>query len=330
MSFRIRKRLTGLGRGSSLRRRVAYSLALVRLILVPVIALAIYYLFDMGWIVDRIVSVDAPAASYAERLSIEMLDARREERNYFLLHDPVHLQANRQSLMRLQQILADCHKLQPEEQDTLNRIQYGVKLYQDRLQEAVARLKEPSQEPMARIREVIQEYENGLNEFLKRARHETRSQLTQELQTRVGSLDAEIATTLAAEDPSFRLITEGLQASAREVMQLAAQLEKRSWERVQRDHRQARKLTRRAEWVLSIVSALTLLLSVWVSFVLPREVVKPLADLKAAVDRAQSGDYEIEFDVQGESEVRELANSVRGLIMHVREKKTGSGLSLQT
>jgi len=63
----------------SLRRRVAYSLAIVRLILVPVIFLAVYYLFRMGWIVDRIVSVHAPVATMAERASIEMLDARRAE-----------------------------------------------------------------------------------------------------------------------------------------------------------------------------------------------------------------------------------------------------------
>jgi uncharacterized membrane protein (Fun14 family) len=53
--------------GSSLRRRVAYSLAGVRLVLVPVIFLAVYYLFKMGVIVDRIVNVDAPVATLAEQ-----------------------------------------------------------------------------------------------------------------------------------------------------------------------------------------------------------------------------------------------------------------------
>jgi HAMP domain-containing protein len=75
---------------------------------------------------------------------------------------------------------------------------------------------------------------------------------------------------------------------------------------------------------LGIVSALTLLLSIWVSFVLPRAVVRPLVELRAAVDRAAAGDYEIEFDVQGEGEVVALAASVRSLIDHVREKKTTS------
>src|SRR5271157_4844426 len=95
MSWAVRKPFKVFARGTSLRRRVAYSLAIVRLILVPVILLAVYYLFRMGLIVDRIVSVDAPVARLAGQVSVEMLDARRAERNYFLLRDPEYLTANR-------------------------------------------------------------------------------------------------------------------------------------------------------------------------------------------------------------------------------------------
>ena len=49
-------------------------------------------------------------------------------------------------------------------------------------------------------------------------------------------------------------------------------------------------------------------------------MVKPLSDLKTAVDHAAAGNYEIEFDLQGDGEVVQLANSVRQLISHVRQK----------
>jgi HAMP domain-containing protein len=55
--------------------------------------------------------------------------------------------------------------------------------------------------------------------------------------------------------------------------------------------------------------------------VLPRQVVKPLLSLKEAVDHAAAGNYEIDFEIQGEGEVVELANSIRNLIAHVREVK---------
>ena len=108
---------------------------------------------------------------------------------------------------------------------------------------------------------------------------------------------------------------EKAQASLR-----ASELGARSWNRVEKDHQEARGLVDRAEWVFILVGLLTLVVSVWVSFVLPREAVKPLSDLKAAVDHAAAGNYEIEFDVQGEGEVVQLAHSIRHLIAHIREK----------
>ena len=77
MTLGIRQTFKILAPGSSMRRRVAYSLLVVRLILVPVIFLAVYYLFAMGWIVDRIVNVEAPATTFSEQVSVEMLEARR-------------------------------------------------------------------------------------------------------------------------------------------------------------------------------------------------------------------------------------------------------------
>ncbi len=321
MSWRVRPPRRVFARGTSLRRRVAYSLAVVRLILVPVIFLAIYYLFAMGWIVDRIVSVEAPVATLAERASIEMLDARRAERNYFLLHDPQELQANQQAISSLQQIVGTCRGLDSEDRPTIDKMQEEAKLYDDRMKQAVARVGQPGEAPGERIQEVVRAYQKDLNDLLRHANRTSRGQLVQELQDRIGSLDAQVAQTLIAEDSAFRQITQDLRGSSSEFLRLAAELEKRSWQRVERDHQEARALVRRAEWVLIIVSASTLLVSVWVSFILPREVVKPLAELKEAVDHAIAGNYEIEFDVQGEGEVVQLANSVRRLIAQVREKK---------
>jgi len=297
------------------------------LILVPVIFLAVYYLFDMGWIVDRIVSVDAPVATLAQSASIEMLDARRDERNYFLLHDAEELEANRQSVNRLDQAILKCRDLQPEESEVVERILAQTQLYRQRLDEAVKRMGEPAGAPLARVQAVVQAYESNLNVLLKGAKRKSRARLIEQLRNQVGSFDAQITATLEAEDPALRQITLELRTSSDQVLKLASNLEKRSWDRVTQDHQETRNLVRRAEWVLGIVSAFTLLLSVWLSFVLPREVVAPLVELRAAVDHALDGNYEIEFDVRGEGEVVELAASLRNLIGHLREKEASSGFA---
>ena len=321
MQSRIRRSFRVLAPGSSLRRRVAYSLAVVRLILVPVIVLAVYYLFQVGFIVDRIVSYDAPAATLAQQATIEMLDARRAERNYLLLNDAASLQAARESLGRIEQILSAIRDLNPSDQELTQQALDSLHQYRQRFETAVALVGEPGQAPADRINSVVAAYEHDLDTLLKSAPYKRRAQLVDELRNRVDSFDAQISKTVQEGNPALRQITVDLHNSGQGVLDFASQLEARNWSRIESDHHKAQRLISRAEWSLTIVSAITFLVSVWISFVLPRQVVKPLLSLKEAVDHAAAGNYEIDFDIQGEGEVVELANSIRNLIAHVREVK---------
>jgi nitrogen fixation/metabolism regulation signal transduction histidine kinase len=310
---------------SSLRRRVALSLGLVRLILVLVIFLAVYYLFRMGSIVDRIVSVDAPVATDAKRASIEMLDARRAERNYFLLHNPADIEANRESVRRLEQTLQICRALQPEEKPTFDELDAQIKLYRKNFNHAVERLGQSNMPPIESLRRVVRTYQKDLDQVLAHSRRENPAKLIETLRARIGSFDAEVAATVQAEDPEILQTSRDLNAASQTIIDLSTGLESRSWQRVQYDHERARALLLRAEVVGGIISALTLLVSIWISFLLPRQVVKPLTNLREAVDHAAAGNYEIKFDLKGDSEVVQLADSVRNLISHVREKQTNGG-----
>jgi len=298
---------------------VAYSLAVVRVVLVPVIVLAVYYLLQVGFIVDRIVSFDAPAATLAQQATIEMLDARRTERNYLLVYDPASLQATRESLDKIEQILTAIRDLNSADQELTQQALGALHQYRQRFETAVTAVGQPGQAPRERIDAVVLAYERDLDNLVKSAQRKTRAQLIEDLRTRVDSFDAQISKTAQEENPALRLITAGLQSSGQGVLDMASQLEARNWRRIESDHRKAQRLISRAEWSLTIVSVITFLVSVWISFVLPRQVVKPLLSLKEAVDHAAAGNYEIDFDIQGEGEVVQLANSIRNLIAHVRE-----------
>jgi len=316
MQPRMRRTFSVFAPGISLRRRVAFSLAIVRLILAPVILIAVFYLFEMGWIVDRIVSVDAPAATLAQQASIQMLEARRAERNFFLLYDSADVKENQESLTALSGSLNQIRNLQPEEQVTIDNALYAVALYQQRFAAAVSYLSQPGEAPRDRIQSVLRNYETNLNNVVEQNSRKSRAKLVDELRSQVDSFDTQIMSTLQATDPKLRQVAGDLDTSSHEVFALTSTLEAGNWQRVQDDHKRAQKLLHRAEWVLSIVSALTILLSVWVSVILPRQVVKPLLMLKEAIDHAISGNYQIEFELQGKGEVVELAKSVRTLIAH--------------
>ena len=321
MVWRSRRSFTVLLQGFSLRRRVALSLALVRLILVPVIILAVYYLFAMASIVDRIVSVDAPVATNAERASIEMLDARRAETNYFLLHDPDDIARNGASIRQLEKIVQVCRTLQPEEKPTLDDLEAQIIFYRSSFNHAVERLGESNLPPIDSLREVVRTYQKDLDDVLKNSSRESRVRLIEMLRARVGSFDTEVAAKVQESDPEIRQATRDMTTASERIINLSIELESRSWQRVQNDHERARALLIRAEIVGGIVSLITVLVSIWVSFLLPRQVVKPLTDLRQAVDHAAAGNYEIEFNVKGDGEVVELTDSIRNLLAHLREKK---------
>jgi CHASE3 domain sensor protein len=314
----LRKSLKIFALGGSLRRRVAFSLAVVRLVLVPVIFLAVYYLFEMGMIVDRIVNVDAPVASLAEQASVQMLDARRAERSYFLLRDPQYLQANKESVTQLKTIFGRIRQLAPAQDPPREGLQ-NVDLYEQQFRAAVSLAETPGNTAIERVQEVVQAYEKDLDDLLKQARRKTRVRLVDDLRSQVGSFDTKIVSTVEAGDPTLQQVTPALQASSQKVLKIASELESSGWAHVQSDHSNARHLLYRAEWVLSTVSFLTLLLSIWISFVLPRQVVKPLVDLREAVDHAAAGNYQIDFELHGEGELVDLAKSVRNLIAHLKQ-----------
>jgi len=313
--------------GNSLQRRTAYSLALVRLILAPVILLAIYYLFRMGWIVDRIVNVDAPAAALAQQASIEMLEARRAERNFLLLHDATDLAANHDAVAKTEQTLQNIQNLETNDIEAVEKASQALALYRQQFAEAVAALDRPGQSSTDRVQTVVRDYERDLDELLKRSRRVSREHLMEELRQRVNSFEDQISKTTEQTNPDLQRLTQNLQDSSDQVLSKTSQLEEVNWTRVKNDHAQARKLLREAEWALSVVSALTLLISIWVSYVLPRQVVKPLLSLKEAIDHAAAGNYEIEFDVQGKGEIIDLVESLRRMLDSLRLKTQSKKIS---
>src|SRR5215469_819112 len=314
MALGVRQTFKILAPGGSLQHRVAYSLFVVRLILVPVIFLAVYYLFAMGRIVDRIVSIDAPATTMSEQVSVEMLEARRAERNYLLLRDPAYVEANRAAIAEVRETLVAIQNLVPSEQPDAQNALDELQLYQHRFAAAVSILGAPGRAPSDRIQAVVRTYETDLDGLLKQARFRKRAQVVDELRRRVNSFDVQISKTVEEQDPELRQAALDLENPSQEILRVTSELETRGWQRVQEDHRQARQLINQAEWALGVVSVLTLLLSVWISFILPYQVVKPLLNLKQAVDRAAAGDLAIDFDIQGKGEVVQLANSVRNLV----------------
>jgi methyl-accepting chemotaxis protein len=272
----------------------------------------------MGFIVDRIVSVDAPAATLAQQATIEMLEARRAERNYLLLRDPSYLEPFRQTLSRLGQTLEDIKELDPANRTATDDLSSSFDQYTRTFTAAIAATAQRGMASSDRIQAVVLAYEKDINDLINSSKKRGRARLMEDLRKRVDSFDAQISETVQQDSPALRQITDKLQSSSEGFLRSATQLEQESWARVEEDRARAKMLLRQAEWALSLVSGVTLFFSVWVSFTLPRQVVRPLTSLREAIDHASSGHYELQFDIHGKGEVVDLARSLQRLLLVIR------------
>src|ERR1700722_12719834 len=208
----------------------------------------------MGRIAARIVNTEEPAARLPEQASIETLEARRAERNYFLLRDESSVERNHESVAKVSQTLQKIRALQAEEDTSTSAGLTDLLVYQQRFAASVAAIHQPGAAPADRIQAVLRAYENDLNNLLKGDRYNRREQLIEELRRRVGSFDAQITDTVQAGNPALEKISADLQESSQNLLTATSEMETRNWDRVQEDHRQARHLIHQAEWALSIVS----------------------------------------------------------------------------
>ena len=209
--------------------------------------------------------------------------------------------------------------IEADEEDDVEMASQGLALYQQRLEAGLATLEESSKGSGDRIQAVVTAYEGDLDQLLRRANRTRRDQLVEELRKRIDSFDSQITRTAQQDNPTLRKVTSDLNDSSEEVLKIASELGSRNWDQVRKEHAEARDLIRQAERSVSIVSAITLLTSIWVSFILPRQVVKPLLELKKSIDHAATGNFEIEFDVQGKGEIVELAASLRNMFAAVQK-----------
>src|SRR6516225_10379795 len=88
------------------------------------------------------------------RLPLKCL-RRRAERNYFLLQDASYLEAHRQAIGRIEEILDEIRRLGPVNQSATAMAEGALNLYEQRFAAAIEASQKPGGEPSAHIQTVV-------------------------------------------------------------------------------------------------------------------------------------------------------------------------------
>jgi nitrogen fixation/metabolism regulation signal transduction histidine kinase len=329
MNFRFWKNWWSYGNRLSMRGRIGLGITLSRLIFLPVIFLAIYYLAGMVKATNQIATVDAKAARIAEQIISEIGELRRAEKNYLLLKDPSYLKKmNELSQLVIAQI-EDGLLISSTERNRFARMKEAVRAYVTNI-EIISQSTEPGQDVAAlkQFSKMVRNYQSRIDSLLTVAKgsrsQEEISQSIDVISNEAMSFDRFIVQSVIASEPKRFKLFEGLQSKGDEIANLARLINENSWKKVEEERSHAEELGNRATLLITVTLVVTLLLSFAFTWYLPRKVLHPIRAITQALRKASNGNYDVFLHLSAKDELGELVYEFHNFIEHVRSRETSN------
>ncbi len=310
----------------SMKGRIGLGITISRLIFLPVIFLAVYYIAGMVNATNQIATVDAKVARLAEQIISEIGEMRRAEKNYLLLKDPTYLKKiNELSQLVIAQI-EDGLLISSTERSRFAAMKVAVKAYVTNI-EIISQSSEPVQDAAAlnQFSSMVQSYQERIDSLLavaKRSRSQQEiSQSIDAISNEAMSFDSFIVKSVIDSEPKRSKLLEELKSKGDEIALLARQVNENSWKQVEEARSGAEQLGNRATLLITITLGFTLLLSFALTWYLPRRVMHPIREITQALRKASNGDYDVFLHLSAKDELGELVNEFHNLINHMRGRE---------
>jgi len=308
-----------------MKGRIGLGITISRLIFLPVIFMAIYYIAGMVSATNQIATVDAKVARLAEQIISEIGEMQRSEKNYLLLKDPAYLKKiNELSQLVIAQI-EDGLFISSSERNRLAEMKEAVKAYVNNI-ELVSQSGEPAQDVAAlnRFTGLVRSYQKRIDSLLEVAsRSKSQEEISQSIDVisnEAMSFDRYIVQSVIASEPQRSKLLAELQTKGDQIGVLARQINENSWKKVEEERSHAEHLGNRATLLITITLTVTLLLSFAFTWYLPRRVLNPIREITQALRKASSGNYDVFLHLSAKDELGELVNEFHNLVDHMRDR----------
>jgi HAMP domain-containing protein len=331
------KRWGRYGNRLSMKGRIGLGIAASRLIFLPVITLAIYYIANMKDAANRIAYHEVKTARFADQAVQDITEIRKSERDFLLLKDPVHLkEIDDKGQKLLQQIegglLENNQLIDAGERAKFETFHSQVKHYLNHIQSLTQTIgPSPSIANFPQFPEMVASYQKLVNSMLEAAKS---SRSPDEINRSIVvisnpdlSFDRFVIQTLIGSDANRAGLYKELQAQGTQLEFLARQISQTRWKKVESERTKIEELGDRATLLITVTLVLTLVVSFSFTWYLPRRVLNPLRQITQALRSASSGNYDVFLHLSAKDELGEMVNEFHNLIEHMRDQKNGKTLS---
>jgi methyl-accepting chemotaxis protein len=300
----------------SSRAKIRMALLSVAIISMGAACTSLLYMNHMAKRISTIVERDATIAQLGEDISIKILEARRDEKNFIIYLDSAYVQSNRNTLIDLAQTI-----VQIEGNEAISK-EYAVELdsmkgYLARYEISVGLLVKTFQEDpraLETLQKQILTYEEELKRLAKRGKIETDS--LPSWMSGTGFYTFWAGARVSAE--KVALIAD-LRESSQGVQRLAQTMVARARESLAKNGREAVHYGLRAQRNVINLFLATGLLLVYLIFYLPNRVLLPFRRIVRALKAVSRGEADFPFpSIDSRDEFGDLSRAFQNALSELR------------
>ncbi len=319
----------------TIKAKISLSIILALILIAPMVSLSLHYLNQMWKRLEEITVHDTRLVDIAQEIEVQILLAKKIESNlslnFIMGNDSIYIQQNNQATNNVLKLVSEGLMISPQDDSLFNGIQNLTKEYQQYFIEFIENRSLPV--PAERQRQLLNAaFISKKNEFF--SKYITQMNLAQKEEnknkadslTNVAnkilndfSIEDLIFSTHLSENPQLGLIKSKLTNSVENIQHLAQRLTKKGQDKFQIHRLETEKFSARAKRNIVTVILLTFMISIYLVFIFPSRIVKPITSIINIVRQAESGNYDVSIPSASRDEVGELAKFLNRMMRQVKE-----------
>lgn len=300
---------------TSIRGRIALGMFVAAALVTPVVLLSLYYIGQMNSTVQRMVSVDIELLRIGDQVSLNFLQARRNEKNFLIYEDSAYLTGSREALRRIPQLCRRGARLDPALGPLFDTISAQTRVYAALL-DSLASL--PAEQPgsayradWARLRTRHQLLLDMADATLDSARQDS-------LLTEATQLASELVLPLRG-GPLGRIINDHIRTTEDVITSHADSITTHANQRMADNLGRVRRLSAWSQRNIITTLLVVLVIVIWLVARLPRHIVLPIKRIANALTRAEQGDLDVRITVDARDELGQLARQLNRAFANLRD-----------
>lgn len=315
-----------------IKTKISISILVVLISLVPMVTMSLHYLNVMLRKIDVIAQKDIQIVDIAQEIKVNILLAKKAENSLALNlipeADSINIVQNKNAVEDIIYLVNQVFT-ESEDDTLMNQLEMLTKQYRRKFNNFLKlREQNDSYEISKNINQSFlgikndlqQRYISLINKAFSENKTSSSDSLIQEVNALLNSysLDDLILQSNSVDAPEFMEVKKELSAIVDEIILKAERLGDWGRKKLQVHRDELALFTARAKRNVLTIIMITFMVSIYLIFIFPVRIVKPISTISSMIRRAEAGDFDVAVQSTSSDEIGQLAQFFNQMMKQVR------------